>query len=164
MFTATEAGLAGSIQISGDRCFEPFRWREAILYYLNGVWSGRTQVMYRPKISLSNAPDEGSFASVVLRLDDHAKDYYAHGTSSGTAILGILPEEMLEVGDGQAEVEGALIRFVKNDQIKLLLINFHHRQGVGRVFLWKTDRRGDLGVRMENMPRSMDRAEIERFY
>src|ERR1700685_4151166 len=48
------------IQVSGLRCFPESNWREAILYYLFGIWGNQGSVTYRPKIA---------FRSCTLRLD-----------------------------------------------------------------------------------------------
>ena len=53
--------FSNHIQVSGITWFPPERWREAILYYLFGLWSNKGCVAYRPKIR---------FGSVVLRLDE----------------------------------------------------------------------------------------------
>ncbi|MBI2594641.1 MAG: hypothetical protein HYW38_00010, partial [Candidatus Colwellbacteria bacterium] len=70
-------GLAGvisnDIQVSGSPSqeFPEARWREAILFYLFGVWADRQSVTYRPKIS---------FGDITLRLDLAEGEYYAYGT------------------------------------------------------------------------------------
>lgn len=149
--TATEAGHR-VLQVSGGLCFEPHQWRKAILYYLNGVWSGNHNVMYRPKISLGNLPAEGSVSEVVLRLSPATKEYYAYGTS---AELPIVVGNFLVVGCGQNEVEGGLIRFVRNDRIRNLSILF--RDG-GNVCLLKGRKRSDLHVWAARIPEHLEAA------
>lgn len=131
--------VSNDIQVSGlvSQEFPESRWREAILFYLFGIWSGRQSVMYRPKIS---------FGSVTLRLDSDEGKYEAYGTPPEelTSTLRFRADEKLFVDTGrQADVEVALVRFVKNDQIKLLILWLPQL----RVFftLWKKSRRSQYG-------------------
>ena len=134
------------IQVSGHTIFPGYRWREAILYYLFGIWGDRLEVTYRPKIS---------FGGVTLRLNVGARAYFAYGEHSGDC-GGISAEtEMLIVGCGQDEVEQGLIRFVKNDRIRVLVIGLPLR---GIINLRKKERRGEYNVTAIGIPRNSDEA------
>ncbi len=149
MSTSVTAPLSdivfNDIQVSGLTCFPRERWREAILYYLFGVWADKEHVIYRPKIA---------FGLVTLRLDTKAGGYYAYGQPEEKLPhpLPFRKEEKLVVRFEQAAVEVGLIRFVKNDRIKLLTIvlpNF------GQLALWKKERRGQYGVTALGIPSHM---------
>src|SRR5271163_489730 len=45
--------LVGTIQISEGVVFEPWRWREAILAYLDGVWGKDFKKDYPPNLTLN---------------------------------------------------------------------------------------------------------------
>jgi len=133
-----------SLQISGNRTFEENRWREAILFYLFGIWSGKEDVTYRPKIH---------FGMMCLRLDPDTGQYFAYGASPDWEIPQDLGGELLITdGCGKYEVEVSLARFVKNDRVRMLVISF----GDGQFLrLWKDpDRRGKYGCN-GTVPRSM---------
>ena len=132
------------IQISGLEDFDPSRWREAILYYLFGVWGNKQEVMYRPKIM---------FGNITLRLDTGSSSYYAYGSSTSETAPHVPPEAHLIVGCGQGEVEQALIRFVKNDAIKVLTIAVPNH---GRFCLWKKAARGEYGYSGDRLPTMME--------
>jgi len=130
-----------NIQVSGLTDFPEARWREAILYYLFGIWSNNDKVAYRPKIM---------FNDLTLRLNRGAGTYYAYGRLE-------VPEkpprtngdEMLKVDDpNQCDVEIGLIRFVKNSQIKMLVLNLQP----GSLVLWKKTRRGEYGCAGFDLP------------
>lgn len=139
------SGVASNdIQVSGlvSQEFPGSRWREAILFYLFGIWSDRQSVTYRPKIS---------FGNVVLRLDPNG-EYCAYGVAGDDIrdVPSVLEDAHQSVGCAQAEVEIALVRFVKNDRIKVLTITF----GLGFLSLWKAQRRGEYGVATWGIPNS----------
>ncbi len=144
-------------QVSGAKEFEGHRWREAILYYLNGVWSDNNDVTYRPKIKFTK--DGGSVLdyNVTLRLDQSTGEYYAYGTYEGVPFCKIpddlaKPEGCLRVGKDQNAVEMGLIRFVRNDAIRALQISFGPDAG---IVLWKTSRRGELWIAIAGLPRHL---------
>lgn len=135
--------------------FPEERWREGILYYLFGLWSGDVAVTMRPKIT---------FGSVTLRLipDPHALNpdirvYCAYGIgfdmwSSGEGAFHTKREAHLSVGNGQDHVEVALVRFVKDDRIKVLTIH----TGGGGIQLWKTPRRGEYRCMSVGLPETWE--------
>lgn len=141
------------LQVSGNKFFPEQRWREAILFYLNGIWSDNQIVTYRPKIM---------FGGVTLRLDFDAGEYFAYGETPGVN----LPMQFLHLPEvesrrraeqklfvrtpTQAEVEVALVRFVKDNRIKLLTIKFEH----GHINLWKMSKRSQYRCAAYNIPRS----------
>lgn len=132
---SARALLDRSIQVSGLEIFEEWRWREAILHYLFGVWSDYSRVMYRPKICLGG---------VSLSLDTENEEYYAQGESPDREhpFFSSREERVLSVRCSQLEVEQGLIRFVKNNRIILLNITFRDSS---RLCLWKKARRGEYG-------------------
>jgi hypothetical protein len=152
MWTAT-GNLVKSIQIAGgNNVFEGNRWREAILFYLNGVWANDTAVMYRPKIS---------FADTTLRLEgDHYYAYAVNGCNLGDRPY-VADEDMLIVLDPtQGEVESGLIRFVKNSQVRQLAVVFPEK---GHLVLTKGLKRSELFVTAVNL-QLMEEAIRDRGY
>lgn len=163
MDATIQALLAGSendIQVSGRENFPERRWREAILYYLFGSWSGNSDVTYRPKII---------FGSLTLRLDPENGKYFAYGRGTGwpsdmdavDAIRLSLDPRFKGIhiicSDRAADVERGLIRFVKNNRIKYLRIDIETgKEGVKFVFLWKKERRGEYGIASFGIPESWD--------
>ncbi|MBI4090659.1 MAG: hypothetical protein HY422_01395 [Candidatus Komeilibacteria bacterium] len=153
--------FGAGIQVSGNARFESFRWREAILYYLNGVWRNDLGVMYRPKIRFGNVmPGEnkaGAFIKrgITLRLDGHSYSgrYYAYGTSEQR--VDAIDKTSLFVECRQADVEGGLIRFVKDEALDSLAISF----GRSGIRLTKSRRRGELAVEGFSIPSSINELE-----
>lgn len=123
-----------TLQVSGIKSFDENRWREAILYYLFGMWSGKEEVTYRPKIL---------FGQMCLRLDPGSNQYFAYGASPNWDV----PQDLrggliITQGCDRDEVEISLVRFVKNDRIRILVISLGNDQ---YFRLWKKDRRGEYG-------------------
>ncbi|MEM9336537.1 MAG: hypothetical protein AAGA35_01625 [Patescibacteria group bacterium] len=133
----TTISLTGDrdLQISELKTFPENRWREAILHYLFGIWADKESVTYRPKIH---------FGTMCLRLNQASREYFAYGSSPNWEVhQSFRGEEILITeGCGQDEVEGALIRFVKNDRIRILAITLGNDQFLR---LWKTDKRSEYG-------------------
>lgn len=127
--------MSNDIQVSGLSCYPEERWREAILHFLFGVWGNKDQVMYRPKIS---------FGGIVLRLNTSNCEYYAYKQAS------VSQEEpppcsscdLVEHSGRQADIEVALIRFVKDNRIKQLRLWLRSGQ---EIIFWKKDKRGEYG-------------------
>ena len=133
------------LQVSGSECFSEHRWREAVLYYLFGIWGDKQEVTYRPKIS---------FGNVTLRLDLSTAEYYAYGVSTPELHPEFTDAEILQVESGkQNDVEAALARFVKNDGIRLLIITLPLSKN-GALALWKKYRRGQYGYESIGLPKS----------
>jgi hypothetical protein len=131
------------LQVSGLRCFPENRWREAILYYLFGIWGNKKEVTYRPKINLGG---------VTLRLDHCVDAYYAYGFSEEEYSRDGLGIGELSVGYQRLEVENGLIRFVKDDTIRALFINFANG---GRLCIWKKSQRSRFGISCRGIPIAM---------
>jgi hypothetical protein len=121
------------IQVSGGKLFDTNHWREAVLYFLFGVWGDEEPVMYRPKIGLP--------PNLTLRLATNHDAYYAYGDGGDAKPPEFWDEQKLVVGSGQLEVENGLVRFVKNNRIEMLQIDFP--EGT-TLCLWKGQRRGEL--------------------
>jgi len=140
--------VSNDIQVSGlaSQEFPELRWREAILFYLFGVWSNKQSVMYRPKIS---------FGDITLRLDQGDGEYYAYGEAHEELPtvhpVGERDDHIVVRSWKQNDVEVALARFVKNDRIKWLTLSFRYS---GRIVLWKKERRGQYGITATDIPRS----------
>jgi hypothetical protein len=139
--TKTTTGHAVErIQIAGGDVFYGDRWRDAILAYLNGIWAGDVAVTHRPKISFNNT---------VLRVGRDGKyvGYFVCEPDSGDRPF-VADKDVLVVPDPtEAEVENALIRFVKNNQIRQLGIVFSTDQELrGNLVLTKGRKRSELFV------------------
>ena len=119
------------IQISGIEIFQADKWKEAILYYLDGVWGDEEYVMYRPKISLGG---------LSLRRGTH---YYIRGTAPDEVSPDFLDTEKIYVTSSLEEVDQGLIRLVKNEKIKMLVITFGDNNTLS---LWKKED-GQYGCR-----------------
>lgn len=149
--TATEARESFAVeglQVSGLHNFEGFRWREAILCYLNGVWAGRQDVIYRPKIhfSGSSAPHPLlAYMSLRLNLDDGT--YYAEGNfaADGRCPVFSLKESLLVTRNNRPEVEQGLIRFVRDNRIRFLGMSLEPRM-LRMLCLWKSEKRSQLNL------------------
>ncbi len=133
------------IQVSGRTGFPGSRWREAVLFYLFGIWGNREDVTYRPKIH---------FGDICLRLDRQSKEYYAYGHAEVPELTPITSsEETLFVRSGQNEVEIGLIRFVKDNRIKKLVLSLGPG-GACQLLLWKKEKRSEYGVAGIRLPYS----------
>ncbi len=130
------------IQVSGLSCFSINQWRNAVYYFLTGIWADNGAVTYRPKIC---------FDSVTLRLDLDTSQYlvYGRGYSPLPNMGRYYSEQILEVGSEQFEVEAGLIRFAKNDRVRVLVVDF----GDSRLFLYKGRKRGVLNIATQDVPR-----------
>jgi len=139
------ARLYSGIQVSGYTNFPESRWREAILFYLFGMWGNRERVTYRPKIS---------FGDITLRLGDG--EYYAYGHERVREEIPPLDsDDLVETSGKQTEVEVALIRFVKDDRIKQLRLRLPSvSDDVATLVLWKKTRRGEYGYAGIGLPYS----------
>lgn len=131
------------IQVSGLDCFPESRWREAILSYLFGVWSGRQGVMYRPKLY---------FSGITLRLGNG--EYYAYGQSTDQDQIPScnIDQSVVERSEEKEKIEVALMRFVKNDRIKQLHLLFPSMSDTSSFVLWKKKGRGEYGCAGLNLP------------
>lgn len=149
------SAFGNDIRISGlaSQEFPEARWREAILSYLFEIWSGRPRATGYPMIG---------FGNITLRLDPSCGLYYAYGIPSKESpgyehfVKG---DEDIHVRSGRKEdVEVGLIRFVKNNRIKLLTL-WLPTSG-GPVTLWKKPQRSQYGCcASANIPRSFADAE-----
>lgn len=133
--------IDNDLQVSGIFEFPESRWREAILFYLFGIWSEKLEVCDRAKIT---------FGTVTLRLDDRNSEYYAYGRPHEVYPHQLFrDEETNSIGCEQVIVEYGLIHFVKSNRIKVLLINFPDG---GQLQLWKKERRGQYGYGARDIP------------
>lgn len=132
-----------NIMVSDNKVFSEPRWREAILYFLFGLWGNNPAVVRRPKIRLGTidiARDPQGFYYAYGRPDPRELESYADSWTKGrTAVVH---------GDYSDQVEAALVRFVKDKEFVELVLSFQ----TGRVMLWKTKNRGDYGITAEGLP------------
>lgn len=140
------------LQVCGSTTYRENRWREAVLEYLFGIWSGDAYTLSRPKIR---------FGSFTLRL--HQKGfYYGYGVSPdaiGPEYAAMTNENTIRTSNSHSEVEQALVRFVKNNRIRFLHIGFAPL-GQGYLFLWKKAGRGEIGCLADGIPETHEAALI----
>ena len=150
MFSSSQTAISSTqtfhhvpkhIQVSGMKCFGENRWREAIMYFLFGIWGNKPEVMCRSKIRIGH---------ITLLLLPSDGTYLACGASAEDAPWEV-GEDCLTVSDRQLEVENGLIRFVKDDSIRTLFINIG---SIGQVCLWKHMQRARLGIACRHIPSS----------
>ena len=138
-------GLVREIQVAGDLCFEGNRWREAFLYYLNGIWASDVVVTNRPKMTIGN---------ITLRLVGGRYFIYRNDVVVLSSPPPVLNKDFdLVLVPDKNNVEIALVRFVKNNQIRQLGMNFG---GYYSLFLTKGNRRGELIVTTMSQLPDMD--------
>lgn len=130
------------IQVSGSRCFNGSLWREAILFFLNGIWSGDDFINSRPKIYINNT---------TMKLGSNMGPnpyprYYADIQDNGKRPQVKDSEIFVVHQPTQAEVENGLIKFVKNNQIRMLVIMFPES---GPLFFTKGHKRSELYITAE---------------
>ena len=134
------------IQVSGLNTFPQHRWREGILYFVNGILADEDRVMYRPKISLGD---------VGLCLDAENERYSFWGFDTNVVPPVVDKAFTLAVGASQVEVEHALLRFVKNGKIRMLTLRMPVRGGgvvledgplMSELVFWKGRERSFLGI------------------
>ncbi len=140
------------IQVENDRIFSEKNWREAILYYLNGIWGRNTDVM-------SNSHNI-NFSGVKLMLDQLGRKYWCYiqpmhetslDTESSNPQIELHDGITLEVNDDQDSVEIGLMRFVRNDSIGHLTIRFDDKTSKSSLSLHKTTKRGEYLTSGENL-------------
>lgn len=124
----------------GEKVFPMSRWREGILYFLFGVWSGNPHFWENPEIHfgemrliLSAKDPRRAEATEVFRLEGTASD------ADGSSYFG---NYSLDVGHTRLEVMDALARFAKDPYLGRLCIHFP--DGTSLVFFQK-ERRGEYG-------------------
>lgn len=129
------------LQVSGLQIFTEDRWRDCILHFLFGVWSDDRNVTHRPKIQLGE---------ITLRLIQATGEYVAYGDSLEPEHPSFTEDETLVVSGSQLGVEMGLVRFVKNDRLKLLVIVLPRG---AEVRLWKKLWRSRFGISATGIPR-----------
>lgn len=135
-----------SIQVSGLQIFSQHEWRNALLYYLFGIWAMKQEIVYRPKISFSG-PGFSDGVSLCLEAGDGKYSVLA-GSQLPRFIPGFNAGEVLCVSSEKTQVEVGLVRFVKDNSIRMLKIDF----GEGKVLaLWKHRCRGQYSFAGQNL-------------
>ncbi len=133
------------IQVSGLQWFNRTQWRDALLYFVNGIMANWSCVTYRPKIDLE---------MVSLRLHPKARVYTARiePAAKRNQAPTLKPQHVLETSCQQEELERALLRFVKDDAIHLLRVWFVGPHGDCALVFWKQRvNRGFLGIAAEGL-------------
>ncbi len=133
------------LQVAGFEVFPERKWRDGILYFVNGMLRDKPGVTDRPKIHLGD---------LTIRLDRENNCYYAYGVGAD----GHPPLDDLGwhgVGCSRVEVEHGLLSFVMNNRIKVLWIDFDPNFAGGAVVaLWKQKERGTYRIFTRGIPRS----------
>ena len=135
------------IQVSGLDFFPQDRWREGILYFVNGILADEDRVMYRPKISIGDV-------GLTLDAENGCYSFWGYDTN---IVPPVVDEATftLTVGASQVEVEHALLRFVKNNKIRMLTLRMPMRGGLAahddelrmcELVFWKGRERSFLGI------------------
>ena len=141
------------LQVAGFRVFPEHKWRDGILYFVNGMLRDKPEVTDRPKIH---------FGDLALRLDRGAKSYHAYGVCADGPPYDdrrFGKEEWLSVVCDQVEVEHALLRFVMNNKIKMLSISMKTTDRSiddPAVFIWKQKDRGTYRIFARGIPRTCE--------
>jgi len=135
------SSLVSDIQVSGNTAYEGSQWREAILAYLGGVWSGDVSVTNRQKLNFNNT---------TIRLGGDGK-YYAYFVLEpdfgSIHVEFSKPAELLVVMDAtENDVESGLIRFVRNNKIRQLALMFKGVSPEGMILLTKGQKRSELHI------------------
>lgn len=135
-------GTSGDKRVcfSGLYSYPESRWRQAILRFLFGIWSGDPVITARPEILLEN---------VTIRLFNNRYVAFGRPTSEQPPVMSL--GESLVAGDRKTDVEVALVQFVKNDRIKMVTLALGCN-GDRFVALWKKERRGEFGFWAKNIP------------
>ena len=136
------SNLVLGLQVSGNQSYKGSQWREAILVYLGGVWSGDKSVTSRQKLNFNNT---------TIRLGNNGKYYTYFVCEPDEAPFPPMPKndtELVTVMDPTQEaVEAGLIRLVRNDQIRQLVLMFDNGvSSQGMVLLTKGQKRSELHV------------------
>jgi hypothetical protein len=138
------------VEVAG-RNFKESNWREAILYYLHGMWAANPQVTCKSSIT---------FDGVTLKLDVGTKKYWCFvrpmmstslDTESGNPLIELHNGVTLEVRDDQDNVEMGLMRLVRNDNIGCLTIHFDYNGSKSSMSLHKTSKRGEYLTSGQNL-------------
>ena len=150
MFVAKKYLETGNYVEVAGRIFQESHWREAILYFLHGMWSANPEVTNKSSIT---------FAGVTMRLDVGTKKYWCFvrpmmstslDSESSNPQIELHDGDTLEVRDDYNDVEMGMMRFVKNDDIGCLTIRFYYNGSESSLSLHKTSKRGEYLTSGEN--------------
>jgi len=124
-----------SIHVVGSQTYPGENWREAIISYLNGIWSGKTDLrgLY--------------FNNTCVRLSKTGGEYYLYfrHEQDGPEPQNLAACETVWAVSYPAlnDMEIGLIRFVRNNSIRQLVLTF---PGVGNMTLTKGQKRSELFI------------------
>ena len=148
--------------------FEPFHeppewrrwnWRNRVLKFLTQVWSNDCN------IDLDGEDDfpfdtELSFGDVIFWWG--RQDFVPYIKKSPITAMerppSIRAADALILDNQTSSIEAGLIRFIKNNRVKALIIKFP----AAEVWLWKKKDRGDLGVWARGLPIGRPDAETDQ--
>lgn len=123
-----------------DKIFPMSHWREGILYFLFGIWSGDKKFWHNPEICFGE-----------LKLVLKTRDCRVPEKEDVFVIEGVAPDKQvdsyygnysLRVGNGRAEVMDALVRFAKDHYLGCVTIRIDDKTDL--TFFGK-ERRGEYG-------------------
>ncbi|NQV12502.1 hypothetical protein HQ524_04000 [Candidatus Uhrbacteria bacterium] len=129
-----------SIQVAMDTYFRGNEWRNALLHFLNGVWSDDYAVTCRPKII---------FGQVALRRTPNGDSYVCSGKNTGLRLgpgfTGVVcTKDFHETvrTENAVVIEHTLVRFVRNDDFRTLTL----KMSMGALKFVKGAKRSDMTV------------------
>lgn len=140
--------MVKNIKVGGKASGKEFsgsRWREAILYFLFGIWEGRKYIYDNPVISF----DDVNLRWCWENMEYYNHRYMAYGTITEPTKAPHFPhEQTIRVEWLQAgNVRDGLVQFVKNYRIKAITIGLEAAaEGNPHLILSKGGRRRDLHV------------------
>jgi hypothetical protein len=132
------------VSVAG-RIFPMNHWRDGILHYLFGIWSGDQTFWHNPEIRFGE-----------LKLVLQVRDCRVPEKDAVFAIEGVAPDMpmnsyygnySLRIGNSRAEVMDALVRFAKDEHLGQVTIRFGDKTEL--TFFGK-ERRGEYGCSVYN--------------
>ena len=124
----------------GKKVFPMSRWREAILYYLFGIWSGDPKFRKNPEIRFGNLTL--TLYTRDCRVPEKTDAFSIEGFSPSVGNTGGYGNYTLYIGSSRLEVMDALARFAKDPYLAQVIIDFE--DGAHLAFFRK-ERRGEYG-------------------
>jgi hypothetical protein len=103
------------IRISRTNTFKSYKWKEAILYYLHGIWGDRWSVVRQPQICFP--------PGLTLCLDYETCSYTVSG-HAGTEFISHSPNQTQSISNKMYDVQVGLASFVECDRLQVLKIAF----------------------------------------
>ena len=111
--------------------FPANRWREGMLEFLMRIWSGNSP--RHPHIRIRD---------IVLRRDEETSRFKIEGSRQVVTEVHRFTNSMMFIRDENYEIEAGLVRFVKNESIRCLGIQFESEKAT--LWFWKGNKRSVL--------------------